>query len=127
LIIPAGTLYDTQRRAARLLLGCDNRVRESAMKRDTVIRELANHRREMCRRFAIRRLALFGSTARDDASDQSDIDMLVVFEGPATLRAYMGLKQYIEDVLHCPVDLVTEQALREELRGYVEKDLVDVA
>ncbi len=97
------------------------------MKREAVISELANHRREMCGRFAIRRLALFGSTARDEASDQSDIDMLVVFVGPATLRRYMGLKQYLEDVLHCSVDLVTEQAVREELRPYVEEDLIDVA
>ena len=97
------------------------------MNRDIVIDKLSKHSGEITRRFAVRRLALFGSTARDEASEQSDIDLLVVFEGPATLRAYMGLKQYLEGLLDIRVDLVTEAAVREELRPYLEKDLVDVA
>jgi len=97
------------------------------MKRDEVIRQLRDHRREVGDRFAVRRLALFGSTARDEASEHSDIDVLVDFEGPATLRGYMGLKEYLENLLHCRVDLVTEPAVRKELRPHVEKDMVDVA
>jgi len=102
-------------------------VSEVIMKRDAVIRILSEHGQEISERFAVRRLALFGSTARDEASERSDIDLLVVFEGPATLRGYMGLKQYLEDLLQHSVDLLTEPAVRKELRPHVERDLVDVA
>ena len=72
------------------------------------------------------RLALFGSTARGAASDTSDIDILVAFDGPATSRRYFGVQFYLEDLLGRPVDLVTEKALRPELRPYIQRDLVSV-
>lgn len=71
-------------------------------------------------------LALFGSTARDTASAGSDVDILVAFDGPATSQRYFGVQFYLEDLLGCPVDLVTEKALRPELYFFVEKELVHV-
>lgn len=67
-------------------------------------------------RFGVPRLALFGSTARDAATSESDVDILIAFNGPATSRRYVGVQFYIEDLLGCPVDLVTKKALRPELR-----------
>ncbi|HEX7052493.1 MAG TPA: nucleotidyltransferase family protein [Burkholderiales bacterium] len=81
----------------------------------------------MAARFGVRRLAVFGSAARDELTESSDVDVLVEFEGPATFAAYMDLKFYLEDLLGRPVDLVTEKGLRQELRPYVEKELVVVA
>ena len=78
-------------------------------------------------RFNVRSLALFGSVARDDATASSDVDVLVDFEGSATFDRYMGLKFYIEDLLGCRVDLVTRQALRDELRSAVEAEAIRVA
>jgi len=54
----------------------------------------------------------------------SDIDILVSFDGPASSRRYFGVQFYLEDLLECPVDLVTDKALRPELRPYVEKDAI---
>ena len=71
-------------------------------------------------------LVLFGSFARDQATDGSDIDILVRFDGPATSRSYFGVQFYIEDLLGRRVDLVTEKALRPELRPYVEREALDV-
>jgi len=71
-------------------------------------------------------LALFGSTARDVATDKSDVDILVNFDGPATSQRYFGVQFYLEDIFGCPVDLVTEKALRPELRPFIEKELVNV-
>lgn len=71
-------------------------------------------------------MALFGSTARDCATEQSDVDVLVSFDGPATSARYFGVQFYLEDLLGCPVDLVTDKALRPELRPYVEVDAVHV-
>jgi predicted nucleotidyltransferase len=79
------------------------------------------------RDFGVRRLALFGSTARDEASPGSDLDVLVDFENRATFDSFMGLKLYLEDHLCCTVDLVTRQALKPRMRPIVEREAVDVA
>lgn len=77
-------------------------------------------------RYGVTRLALFGSTARDAARSDSDIDILVAFDGPAASERYFGVQFYLEDLLGHTVDLVTEKALRAELRPFVEKDAVHV-
>ena len=71
-------------------------------------------------------LTLFGSFARDEASATSDLDLLVRFDGPATSQAYFGVQFYIEDLLGRRVDLVTDEALRAEIRPYVEREAIDV-
>ena len=76
--------------------------------------------------FGVTRLGLFGSTARDEAGKHSDVDVLVAFDGPATSARYFGLLFYLEDLLGCPVDLVTDKALRAELRPYIERELIRV-
>ncbi len=80
----------------------------------------------MVSQFGVTKLAVFGSTARDSATDQSDVDVLVAFDGPATSARYFGVQFYLEDLLACRVDLVTEKALRAELRPFVERDAVHV-
>jgi uncharacterized protein len=97
------------------------------MNRAQLIGVLAARREEIASRFGVKRLALFGSAARDELSPSSDVDVLVEFGGPATFAAYMDLKFYLEDLLGRPVDLVTDKGLRRELRPYVEKELVLVA
>jgi hypothetical protein len=72
-------------------------------------------------------MAVFGSHARDEARPGSDVDILVDFNGPATFDGYMNLKFYLEDLLGCSVDLVTQKAVRPELRSYIEKDAISVA
>ena len=54
------------------------------------------------------------------------MDILVAFDGPATSKRYFGVQFYLEDLLGCSVDLVTEKALRPELRPYIEQERVDV-
>lgn len=77
--------------------------------------------------FGVRSLRLFGSAARDTARADSDVDFLVRFEGAATFDRYMDLKLYLEEALGVPVDLVTEDALRPEMRSTVEKEALLVA
>jgi predicted nucleotidyltransferase len=55
-------------------------------------------------RFGVERLALFGSAVRDEATDNSDVDVLVAFDGPATSHRYFGVQFYLEDLLGHPVD-----------------------
>jgi predicted nucleotidyltransferase len=96
------------------------------MNRQRVLDILTHSKPELQSRFGVTRLALFGSTARDAASIGSDIDVLVAFDGPATSKRYFGVQFCLEDLLGCPVDLVTEKALRPELRPYIEQERINV-
>ena len=97
------------------------------MNRATILNLLNQHHHDLLGRFGARRLALFGSAARDELRADSDIDVLVEFEGPATFDGYFDLKAYLERLLGRPVDLVTEKGLKPRARRHVEKDLVRVA
>ena len=76
--------------------------------------------------FGVRSLALFGSLARDEAGSDSDADILVDFHGPATFDRYMDLKIFLEELLGCPVDLVTRKAIKPRMRTYVEEEAIYV-
>ncbi|HRT30105.1 MAG TPA: nucleotidyltransferase family protein [Kiritimatiellia bacterium] len=96
------------------------------MNRQRALDLLRRSKPELQSRFGVTRLALFGSTVRNTASSNSDVDVLVAFDGPATSKRYFGLQFYLEDLLGRPVDLVTEKALRPELRPHIEKEQVNV-
>ncbi|MEM9008993.1 MAG: nucleotidyltransferase family protein [Cyanobacteria bacterium P01_F01_bin.86] len=72
-------------------------------------------------------LALFGSVARDEAQDGSDLDVLVEFEGRITFDRYVDFKFYLEDLLRVSVDLVTKKMLRSEIKETVERETIRVA
>ena len=90
------------------------------MNRDEVLSVL------LARRFGVAELAVFGSFARDRATDDSDLDVLVRFNGPIHWERYFGAQFYLEDLLGRPVDLVTEKDLRPEVWRYVEREVVNV-
>jgi predicted nucleotidyltransferase len=96
------------------------------MSRAEIMALLSQHKPEMQQRFGVRSLALFGSRAREQSQANSDVDILVEFNGPATSARYFGLQFFLEDLLGSPVDLVTRQALRPELRPFVERDALHV-
>ena len=96
------------------------------MRRDDVLRVLEAHTADL-RRFDVKSLRLFGSVARDEAAEGSDVDLLVSFEIPPGFSAFMKLRIFLEDLLGANVDLVTEKGLRDRVRPYVEKDAIRVA
>jgi len=96
------------------------------MNRQRAVELLSRSKPELQERFGVTRLALFGSTARDSARSDSDVDVLVAFDGPATSKRYFGVQFFLEDLLGRPVDLVTEKALRSEVRPYVDRERVNV-
>ncbi|MDO8704772.1 MAG: nucleotidyltransferase family protein [Sulfuricaulis sp.] len=97
------------------------------MNKQQALALLSQRRDEIAKKFAVKHLALFGSTARGEAREDSDVDVLVEFDGPATFDGYMGLKSYLEELLGRKVDLVTESGLKPRARLHVEKDLIRVA
>ena len=96
------------------------------MNRDDILSLLREHKATLERRYGVTDIALFGSVARNRTSEHSDIDLLVRFDGPATSKRYFGVQFYIEDLTGRPVDLVTDKALRAELRPAVEREAIHV-
>ena len=96
------------------------------MNRAEVLDQLARNKPTLVARYGVDRLALFGSTVRDAARADSDIDILESIDGPATSERYFGVQFFLEDLLGRPVDLVTDKALRPELRPFIEREAVHV-
>lgn len=97
------------------------------MDRDSALSRLRALLSEARTRFGVRDLAVFGSVARGEAAESSDIDVLVDFDGPATFDGFMGLKLFLEDALAIRVDLVTRSALKPRLRARIEAESRRVA
>ena len=97
------------------------------MDRASILALLQEHRDLIATRFGARHLALFGSAARDELRPESDVDVLVDFDGPATFDGYFDLKDYLEGLLGRPVDLVTDKGLKPRARQHIERDLVRVS
>ena len=96
------------------------------MNRSRALELLTQSKPTLAARYGVTQRDLFGSTARNDARSDSDIDILVAFDGPATSERYFGVQFYLEDLFGCQIDLVTEKALRVELRPFIEKEAVRV-
>lgn len=95
------------------------------MERDAALRILKQHRRELGN-LGVKSLAVFGSIVRNEATLESDVDILVEYVGPATFDGFMETKFYLEKILGRPVDLVTKQALKPSLRASIEREAVYV-
>ena len=96
------------------------------MNRDELLDLLRAHKATLARRFGVTELALYGSFARDQGTDASDIDILVGFDVPPDLERYFGAQSYLEELLGRPVDMSTNGELRAEIRPYVEREAIDV-
>jgi len=95
--------------------------------RDEVLKTLRARRAELAKRFGVRDLALFGSFARGEERPESDIDILVEFDGPPTFDGYLELRDFLGALLGPRVDVVTVGALRPRVRERVMKELLRVA
>ena len=72
-------------------------------------------------RFGVTELTLFGSFARDQATDDSDVDIIVKFNDPPSARTYFGAITYMEKLIGRTVDMSTVKELRTEILPFVEK------
>ena len=79
---------------------------------------------ETLREFHVLHLSIFGSVARDEAREDSDIDLLVEFDRPIGMFHFIRLQMFLEQTLGRRVDLVTSAALRSEMREEVLHDAV---
>ena len=98
------------------------------MDRGENLRLLSEHRDELRERFGVKSLAIFGSVARGDAKPKSDVDIVVEFDPQAHVGLFkmVELKEFLEKVLGCPVDVVTLDGLRPWMRELVRREAVRI-
>ncbi|MXW23540.1 MAG: nucleotidyltransferase family protein [Chloroflexi bacterium] len=87
---------------------------------------LREHKPMLAERFGVVELALFGSTVRDEAGPDSDVDILVSLDDRPGWTRFFDVQRYLEEALGRPVDLVVERALRAELRPLIEAEAIRV-
>ena len=81
---------------------------KSKLSRDEVLQLLRNHKPILKERFGVTEISLYGSFARDQATEDSDIDVVVKFDGSPSARSYFGAQSYIEDLFGRSVDLAAQ-------------------
>ena len=89
----------------------------------SIIQILEEHEKEVMNRFDVRKIGIFGSYARGDEVETSDIDILVEFE-KSTFDNYFDLLFYLEKLFGKSVDLVTSRGISQYIRPYVEEEVV---
>lgn len=96
------------------------------MRRDQALRILTDHKDDLREKFGVTSIAIFGSTARDQARPDSDVDVLIEIERPAGFFKIARVEFYLEDLLGTDIDLATPGDLRSPIRERIYEDLVHV-
>lgn len=89
---------------------------------ENLIRDKGKEILRVSRQHGARSVRIFGSTARGEASVTSDLDILVDMETRSSLLDIVAIKQDLEDMLECRVDVVTESALSPYIRTDILKE-----
>ncbi|MEJ2705956.1 MAG: nucleotidyltransferase domain-containing protein [Sedimentisphaerales bacterium] len=90
------------------------------MSREEILRILKEFKEEYAGQFGIVSLGLFGSAARDDTKESSDVDVVVRLKKQDMFNM-IGIKQYLEETLRVPVDVIS---YRERMNAFL-KDRID--
>jgi len=95
------------------------------MNRQDIFQRLTQDQKEL-EHYSVKSLSLFGSVARGEEKETSDVDILVSFGKPIGLFAFIELKDHLEEILGTHVDLVTEQALHPRLHNKIIEESIHV-
>ena len=83
---------------------------------------------EQIKYFGVKSIGIFGSVARNESNEKSDLDVLVEYhENSLNLDSYMDLKFYLEDLFKCSVDLVTKSSVKPYLKEKILQEVIYAA
>ncbi|SRR5260370_42066390 len=97
------------------------------MNKDRILAQLRAHEPEL-KAAGIEKISVFGSVARGDATDSSDVDVVIRLSPESSQGGFSyfarldALTQRLQEILGCPVDIVTEPVRKERLRRIIERD-----
>ena len=85
---------------------------------------LRKHKKELKEKYKVKSIAIFGSYARGEQTEKSDIDIMVEFYEPIGLKI-VDLKDYLESILNVKVDLITKNSIHNPyVKKSIEEDLI---
>jgi predicted nucleotidyltransferase len=87
---------------------------------------MLSENKESIQKLGVVKLELFGSSARDEVREDSDLDFIVEFE-KKTFDSYMDLKFFLENLFKRPIDLVLSDSVKPRLRSSIAKETVYAA
>lgn len=90
---------------------------------ERILEFLRAHKEELRKQFGVTRLGLVGSYARDEAREESDIDLVVSLQSENSFRSFFGLLHFLQDNLHERIDLATEASLKPRVRETIMRDI----
>ncbi len=94
------------------------------MTKEYILNFLQEHKEEFKNKYQVDTIGLFGSYARDEATPQSDIDLLV--EMPSKFDLYYDFKEYLEDIFKKNIDLGMKKSLRPLIAQSIKEDIIYV-
>ncbi|MBL7718149.1 MAG: nucleotidyltransferase family protein [Flavipsychrobacter sp.] len=95
------------------------------LRREDILATLGSHKSALVEKYNVKTLGLFGSYSRNDASDNSDVDLLVDFSEPIGIE-FVDLADELEDLLRHKVDLVSVKAVKQKYLELIQKDIIYV-
>lgn len=101
-------------------------MEKKALDREKILSELRKHKPELEKQFGLTSLALYGVCSPDDTNRFFDIDLMITFDSPTTVKNLFGVQHYIEDLMGLKVGVVTKKSLSEYRRRYFEEIAIDV-
>ena len=93
---------------------------------EKILRTIKDLQEEIKKEYKAKIIGLFGSYVRGEQKESSDVDILVRFFEGATLFDFVGLAEFLEEELDVKVDVVSERALRPELKEQILKEVIAV-
>jgi hypothetical protein len=91
---------------------------------ETTVDQLRNKLIDVLKRHDVKKAALFGSVARGEATEESDIDLLIEFEGRKSLLDLAGLQLELQDAVKRQVDVLTYKSLHPRLKDRILREQV---
>ncbi|MDP3763641.1 MAG: nucleotidyltransferase family protein [bacterium] len=87
---------------------------------------LAQQQETLRETYAVKKIGIFGSTARGEENSTSDVDVLVEFSRPVGMFQFLDLEMFLTKIIGGKVDLVTKQALKPAIKDSVLREIVYV-
>jgi len=94
------------------------------MTKEYILNFLKSHKSELKEKYGVQKIGLFGSYARDEQREDSDIDIAIELESSNTFRSFFSLLHFLEDTFHKKIDLGVESNLKPMAKKYIQKDII---
>jgi uncharacterized protein len=84
---------------------------------------LEDHKDELMKKFKVREIGIFGSYVKNQQNKGSDLDILVDYSEPVSFFQFLELEEYLENLFHLKIDLVSKKALKPKIGEHILREI----